>query len=200
MIKYLIGVDEAGRGPLAGPVSLAAVAWEIKGRSALTKKFVGVRDSKQLSEREREAWWTKLWQLERAGAIKIAVAFAGNTIIDERGIVPAIRLATRRALGRLGLNPAECRVLLDGSLRAPRRYREQQTLIKGDEREPIIALASIVAKVRRDRLMTRLAKAYPAYHFEVHKGYGTRSHYLALKQAGLSPLHRRSFLSSLRRH
>ncbi len=197
MIKYLIGIDEAGRGPLAGPVSLAVVVWEARRDRELKQLFAGVKDCKQLSEKQREEWGVKLKKAEREGLIKIAASFASNAVIDERGIAPAIRLALARALRRLALSPAECRVLLDGSLRAPRQYPQQETLIKGDEREPIIALASIVAKVRRDRLMTRLARQYPGYGFELHKGYGTRAHYAAIKKFGCSPLHRQSFLTNL---
>ena len=197
MIKYLIGIDEAGRGPLAGPVSLAVVVWEARRDRELKQLFAGVKDCKQLSEKQREEWGVKLKKAEREGLIKIAASFASNAVIDERGIAPAIRLALARALRRLALSPAECRVLLDGSLRAPRQYPQQETLIKGDEREPIIALASIVAKVRRDRLMTRLARQYPGYGFELHKGYGTRAHYAAIKKFGRSPIHRRTFLTNL---
>jgi ribonuclease HII len=197
VIKYVIGIDEAGRGPLAGPVSLAVVAWEARRDRELKQWFVGVKDCKQLSEKQREEWRAKLKSAEREGLVKIAASFASNAVIDEWGIMLAIRLALARALRRLALPPAQCRVLLDGSLRAPRQYQDQETLIKGDEREPIIALASIVAKVRRDRLMTRLAREYPGYGFELHKGYGTRAHYAAIKKIGRSPLHRQTFLTNL---
>ena len=206
MIKYLIGIDEAGRGPLAGPVSLAAVVClNIKHRM-FHKYFAGARDSKKLSAKQREEWWRKLKQAEREGVIKISASFAGQKLIDERGIAVAIKIALARCLWRLAkikghlkghrVLPKNCLVLLDGSLHAPKIYQNQQTIIRGDDSELIIALASIIAKVRRDRLMVKLAKKFPGYGLEVHKGYGTRVHYRALKKLGLSALHRHSFLKS----
>lgn len=192
--RWLIGIDEAGRGPLAGPVSLAAIAWPLANATKLRRLFVGAKDSKQLSVKQREEWFAKIKQAEQRGWLKISAAFSGQRIIDERGIMPAIHRALNRALRRLVLAPANCKILLDGSLRAPRKYLNQKTITGGDEIIQIISLASIIAKVRRDRLMIRLAKKYPGYSFEIHKGYGTKRHYQALKKIGPSPLHRRSFL------
>lgn len=192
--KFLIGVDEAGRGPLAGPVSLAAVAWETSQHRMLNKKFAGIKDCKQLSPAARERWYRLMLKEKQKGNLDFACAYSSNAVIDRRGIVWGIRSATRRALGALELKPGQSKILLDGSLKAPAEYRDQRTIIRGDERVRIIAMASVVAKVRRDRLMARLAKQLPDYGFAIHKGYGTRAHYAALRRLGPSPLHRRSFL------
>lgn len=192
MRKWLVGVDEAGRGPLAGPVSVGVVVAPMAFKMAF-KKYA-VKDSKKLSERDRERWYKWLVKERREGKLNFATALVSQQIIDKRGIVPAVRLGIKRCLTRLNLKPEECEVLLDGSLKAPVIFKHQKTIIKGDETEPVIALASIAAKVRRDRFMTRLAKKYPEYQFEVHKGYGTKAHYAALKKHGLSTVHRLSFL------
>lgn len=201
-VKYLVGVDEAGRGPLAGPVSVGVVVAPLQFKTVF-KKYA-VKDSKKLTENKREEWYRWLnkerrldLSADKAGKINFATALISPEVIDKRGIVPAVKLGIKKCLKRLDLNPAECQVLLDGSLRAPAQFKNQQTIIKGDEREPIIALASIAAKVRRDRQMVKLAKIYPTYQFEVHKGYGTKAHYTALKKYGPSLIHRRTFLKTL---
>lgn len=191
--KYIIGIDEAGRGPLAGPVAVGMVCmrYELQPRGKQ-------KDSKKLSAKQREKIFLKLQQQHKAGELICASALVSNLYIDSKGIVPAINLAIKRCLNKLHCQPSECLVLLDGSLRAPKKFVHRQTIIKGDETQPVIALASIVAKVRRDRKMEKLAKLHPEYKFEVHKGYGTRAHYVALKKHGLSALHRKSFLKSFR--
>ena len=126
-----------------------------------------------------------------------SVSFSGAGVIDEKGISHAVYLALNRSLRRIEKKGFRCtvgRILLDGSLHASARYPHQRTIIDGDSKEPIIALASICAKVVRDRKMKRLAKEFPQYGFEIHKGYGTEKHYLAIKRLGISPLHRKSFL------
>lgn len=190
MQPYLIGIDEAGRGPLAGPVSVGAVVLMPHfDRGVLD----GIRDSKKLTEEARERWYARLQGLRREGVLRFAVAYTSAEKIDRLGIVWAVSSALRRALAELAVNPAEARVLLDGGLRAPKEYLEQKTIIRGDASEPVIALASIAAKVRRDRLMKRLASAYPAYGFEIHKGYGTALHREKIEALGLCDIHRESF-------
>lgn len=190
MQPYLIGIDEAGRGPLAGPVSVGAVVLMPHfDRGVLD----GIRDSKKLTEEARERWYAKLQGLRREGVLRFAVAYTSAEKIDRLGIVWAVSSALRRALAELAVNPAEACVLLDGGLRAPKEYLEQKTIIRGDASEPVIALASIAAKVRRDRLMKRLASAYPAYGFEIHKGYGTALHREKIEALGLCDIHRESF-------
>ncbi len=192
-IKFIIGIDEAGRGPLAGPVAVAAVAVK---RGYDWRPF-DLKDSKQLSPRRRTEWYQWLLAARRQGRLDFAVSLVGEKIIDERGIVTAVRLGLERVLRRLKLAPESCRVLLDGGLRAPKFYLKQKTIIRGDSLVPIIMLASIAAKVRRDRRLISWAARYPGYSFEIHKGYGTKAHYQALRRLGLTPVHRRSFCRSL---
>ena len=210
--RYLIGIDEAGRGPLAGPVSVAAVAimsrLNLDGlllRPNLSAPrfdlgFGSLRDSKKLSAEKRGRWFNWLQFQQARGRLLFKTALVGEKIIDRQGIVPAVRIGIARVLRRLKILPDHSRILLDGGLRAPAKYKNQQTIIRGDSSVPIIMLAAIAAKVRRDRRMIRLARRYPNYQFEIHKGYGTRRHYAALRRHGLSPLHRRSFLKKFRAH
>jgi ribonuclease HII len=193
-VRYIIGIDEAGRGPLAGPVSIGAVCIPITFKKTFWK---GVKNSKALSLKQREFWFTKIRAAQKAGKLSYAVALVGNKIIDEKGISYAIRLGMKRILKRLGVRPSQTQVLLDGSLYAPKEYTRQKTIIKGDEKEPVIALASITAKVTRDRKIVRLSSQYPKYNFEIHKGYGTKAHIQAIKRHGASALHRKSFLTKI---
>jgi len=188
-----VGVDEAGRGPLAGPVSVAAVAVRVKDYRTALPIFDGVRDSKKLTEYAREEWYERLRNLERKHKIRTAVSLVSNTVIDRKGIMHAIRLGTLRTLKKLKISPAHAYVLLDGSLYAPSEWKKQKTIIRGDDRVQIIAAASVLAKVRRDRRMRRLAPLYPHYHFEEHKGYGSVVHIKVLKRYGLTKIHRKSF-------
>ena len=207
MSSYVIGIDEAGRGPLAGPVAVGAFA--IRSKSVL-KMFKGARDSKKLTAATREAFFLKIKEAKKNGHVYFAVSYSSAGIIDKKGIVPAIKSALNRSLKKLEVSylrridlraqdrPAQnlddCRVLLDGSLKAPARYVNQKTIIGGDDIEPVISLASICAKVMRDHKMMRLAKKYPHYGLEIHKGYGTKAHYKAIKKYGVCALHRRSFI------
>lgn len=186
-IKYIIGIDEVGRGPIAGPVTVGAVLLPAKSSWG---DFAGLRDSKKLTEPGREAWFAHI----KDAGITHAVSSVSERVIDEKGIAYAIRLALSRSLRKLGANPKDAHILLDGGLRAPEEYVNQETIVKGDEKEYAIALASIVAKVTRDRYMVRAAKRHSKYVFDQHKGYGTKLHYEAIKKHGLCPLHRRSFL------
>jgi ribonuclease HII len=190
-IRYIIGIDEAGRGPIAGAVSVGVVC--IPARFDW-KPWQGVKDVKLLTPLARVRWFEKLREAKHARALRYTVSFTAASQIDRRGIVPAIRAALNRAILRLEVEPTECLVLLDGSLKAPDHFVFQKTIIRGDELEPVISLASVVAKVLRDRKMVRLAKKYPKYGFDVHKGYGTKAHYRKIKKHGLSDIHRRSFL------
>jgi len=193
--RYLIGVDEAGRGPLAGPVAVGAVLFT---PGFDWRQMRGVRDSKQLTERAREAWYARAEALADEQQLYFSVAFSSARKIDRSGIVPSISAALERVLRTLiataTIAPDECEVLLDGSLYAPNDFIHQRTIIRGDETEPIISLASIAAKVERDRLMLRMAKKFPAYGFNEHKGYGTKKHISMIRQFGLCDIHRRSFI------
>lgn len=179
------GVDEAGRGPLAGPV--------FAGACILPKGFYleGLNDSKKLSEKKREQLFASLVQSEAVRAI----GTASVEEIDSLNILNATFLAMRRAVEGLSVKP-DC-LLVDGN-RAPHTgLAAERTLVKGDSLSYSIAAASILAKVSRDRYMQELDEQYPQYEFARHKGYGTRLHYEKLKQYGISPVHRRSFLKNL---
>jgi ribonuclease HII len=193
-MKYLIGIDEAGRGPLAGPVSVGAVMVPVDFDWSLIE---GVRDSKKLSEKKREVIFERAHELAQGSALRFAVSTSSASYIDTYGIVPAIKRALSEALSHLEIAPEDCHVLLDGGLSAPAAYIHQETIIRGDDTEPVISLASIMAKVTRDRLMCRLAEKYPAYGFEVHKGYGTEAHCKSIRTHGLSGIHRATFCSRI---
>ena len=191
---YVVGIDEAGRGPLAGPVAVGAVMVERKFLKDFTALFRGVKDSKKISAQKREGWFKKLESAERAGAVSFRVSFSGSGTIDKRGINVAISRSIEASLRGLLCPPRDSVILLDGGLRAPGIYRNQKTIIRGDEKIMIISLASIAAKVLRDRLMEKLSLKYPLYGLEQHKGYGTKEHFKKIKKHGLSKIHRRSFL------
>ena len=210
-MKYLIGIDEAGRGPLAGPVAVGAV---MLPADFDWSPLEGVKDSKKLSEKKREELFERTRELERSSLLHVAVSTSSALYIDTYGIVPAIQSALNRCLLKLSAShskgspriirglPLEsfakvCEVLLDGGLHAPGEFIHQETIVGGDDTEPVISLASIMAKVTRDRLMRRLATRYPAYGFETHKGYGTPAHQEAIRACGLSEIHRTSFCSRL---
>ena len=182
-IELICGVDEAGRGPLAGPVCAAAV---ILPNGLMLD---GLNDSKKLSEKKRE----QLFPLIREKAITFSVAFADVEEIERLNILNATFLAMNRAIEGLALRPQLA--LIDGNRNRGIEI-ESRCIIGGDGKSASIAAASILAKVSRDHLMLELAKQYPQYGFEKHKGYGTRAHYEALRQYGPSPVHRMSFLKS----
>ncbi len=193
--QYLVGVDEAGRGPLAGPVSVAAVA--IPFDSDYMKLFVGVDDSKKLSAIRREHFFSILSTTARKNDVRFSVSFSSAAFIDSNGITSAIQNALDRALRHVVLEPKYTQIFLDGSLRAPSEYEQQKTIIGGDASVPIISLSSIAAKVVRDHHIIKLAKEYPYYAFEKNKGYGTRVHMEALLRYGPSTIHRRTFLRKM---
>ena len=189
--KYLIGIDEVGRGPIAGPVAVGAFVYL---KPEAKKLFRGVKESKQLTEEKREIWFGKIEKTKIDGLINFAVTFKTEKVIDKKGISFAIKKALATSLAKLKINPKEAQVLLDGGLKAPFEYKNQKTIIRGDIKEQVIALASICAKVTRDRKMQALAKKYPEYGLDVNKGYGTKAHYEAIKKSGLTNIHRRSFI------
>lgn len=181
---HLAGIDEAGRGALAGPVSAAAV---ILPRDAhLARTLNRVRDSKQMIPQEREMWAPRI----RAAALAWGVGFASATEIDALGIVTATKLAAARALGSLSLNPD---YLLTDYLLFPELELPQTALVKGDQRSLSVAAASVLAKTARDAIMREAEAQYPGYGFARHKGYGTQVHRSAVRRLGLCPIHRRSF-------
>lgn len=183
-ISPVCGVDEAGRGPLAGPVCAAAV---ILPRGV---KIGGLNDSKKLTEKKREA----LFDVIVAKAEAFGIAFATVEEIEERNILGATFLAMNRAIAELEPQPALA--LIDGNRDAGIKV-ESRLVVKGDAQCASIAAASILAKVTRDRYMREMAEKYPRHGFEKHKGYGTAAHYAALREHGPSPIHRPSFLKKM---
>ncbi len=182
--RLLCGVDEAGRGPLAGPVCAAAV---ILPRGL---EIEGLNDSKKLTEKKRE----ELYGVICKEALSFGIAFATVEEIEERNILGATFLAMNRALEQLDPQPELA--LIDGN-RNTGILVPSRCVVKGDAKCADIAAASILAKVTRDRYMLEQAKLYPEYRFEQHKGYGTKLHYEALREYGPSPIHRMSFLKKL---
>lgn len=198
----MIGVDEVGRGPVAGPVAVGAVWWPQNVQHPMLNILSifpkgKLRDSKKLSARQREKIFHQIETWRDEGKLAFAVTLVSNRLIDRRGISRAIFLGIRRCLEVTPARPEDSLVVLDGRLRAPEHYHRQQTIVRGDETEPAIALASIAAKVIRDRWLVNLARKYPQYGLERHKGYGTAAHFRAIAAHGLSPIHRRSFLRRL---
>lgn len=179
------GVDEAGRGPLAGPVYAAAVI--------LSPEYpiLGLNDSKKLSEKKREA----LFDIIREEAVAYCIASASVEEIEQYNILNATYLAMSRAVAGLSQTPALA--LIDGNRMPPQLTVPAKTVVKGDALSESIAAASILAKVSRDRLLVEMDKQYPQYGFAVHKGYGTAAHTAALKEFGPCPVHRPSFLKKI---
>ena len=177
----ICGVDEAGRGPLAGPVCAAAVILPEH------LQIPGLTDSKKLTDKKRR----ELFPIIQEQAIAYGIGLASESEIDEINILQATFLAMGRALEQLSVRPA--RALIDGN-RETDFGLPVKTVVKGDSLSANIAAASILAKVTRDNLMLELAQQYPEYGFDIHKGYGTKAHYEALRTYGPCPIHRRSFL------
>ena len=180
-IKIICGVDEAGRGPLAGPVCAAAVILPAN------LEIPGLNDSKKLTDKRRR----ELFPVIKEQAIAYGIGLASHEEIDQINILQATYLAMERALEQLSVKPELA--LIDGN-RAKDFGIPVETLVKGDSRSASIAAASILAKVTRDDLMLEAAQEFPQYQFDVHKGYGTKAHYEALTAHGPSPIHRMTFL------
>lgn len=180
-LNVICGVDEAGRGPLAGPVCAAAVILPEH------LQIPGLNDSKKLTDKKRR----ELFPVIQQQAIAYGIGLASEAEIDEINILQATFLAMRRALEQLTVRPEIA--LIDGN-RETDFGLPVKTVVKGDSLSANIAAASVLAKVTRDNIMVELAQQYPEYGFEIHKGYGTKAHYEALRTYGPSPIHRRSFL------
>ena len=201
--KYVIGIDEVGRGALAGPLSVGVVAFRLGtgfDPTVLRSLKLHLRDSKKLTPKERERW---VKYLRKREDIKFRVASVSSKVVDRLNVSRAANLAVTRAFEKL----ADERVLrtkplvfLDGGLYLKGDWGERlrvRTIVRGDEKINAIKLASIVAKVHRDRLMTRRHEKYPHYDFPKHKGYGTARHIRSLRRHGLSDIHRKSFCKFL---
>ncbi len=202
-MSWIIGIDEVGRGALAGPVAVAALALPQNFQKKYLRQSASIklRDSKKLSSKQREVWFR--WVKNQA--LPHAVALVSPKIIDRINISQAANLAATKAFLKLLTNNKQltinnCKVFLDGGLYVQNKTKLKnlktykfKTIIKGDEKIPAISLASIVAKVYRDKLMKKLHKKYPRYDFIHNVGYGTKKHIKAIKKYGLSSIHRRSF-------
>lgn len=199
-MKYVIGIDEVGRGPIAGPlvVCACAVAKEVEEEVlSLFPKGV-LKDSKKLSEKNRESIVKNIKGLVKDKKIIYGLGEVSASRIDTIGLSASIKEVINEALQKVHTQGVEetSFIYLDGSLKVDEKY-EQETIIKGDEKIIEIALASIIAKVYRDTQMKELAKEFPLYGFENHVGYGTKVHYEAIKKHGLTMYHRKSFLKNL---
>ncbi len=214
-MKVIVGIDEVGRGPIAGPVAVCSFLCE-PSFFPTTEIDLPMRDSKKLTKIQREKWFEYLKGEKSKGNCDFAVSYVSAEMIDKFGIVKAIQKSLDTALAKLDFQnfrrvgapgervkredfdkpilPSDVSIYLDGGLKAPVEYTNQETIIKGDELHPVISCASIIAKVSRDKIMANHAKEYPEYGFEKHSGYGTKFHYDAIKKYGVTPLHRKSFL------
>ncbi len=189
--KFIVGIDEAGRGPLAGPVCVGAVGTKLKDKDEKLKILEGIRDSKKLSAKKREEWFKIL---RESPEFECHHVFVGNEAVDKFGIRRAVIFGVEKVLEKFSRQPDL--VLLDGSLYAPEKYN-QETIIKGDEKIPLIAAGSIIAKVSRDRVMMNMHKKYPEYCFNEHKGYGTKKHFEKIIKHGFCDIHRKTFCGSV---
>lgn len=207
---FIIGVDEMGRGPLAGALYVCACGVrDIKKLPKPTRKLP-IRDSKKLLEKQREEWWKILHTKKKEGKVFIEYSAISVKTIDSKGISYSTRRgateSVKKVLKKAGVSSGVIYIQLDGSLFVnkaelqksfPRCAFKTQTIIRGDESVKIISFASIYGKVMRDRYMVKLDKKYSQYGFKKHKGYGTRQHIKALKKHGASTVHRRSFISGI---
>ena len=193
-IRYIGGVDEVGRGPLAGPVTAACVV--------LPEDFdvLGVDDSKKLSEKKREELFDKI----REKALAVGIGMCDNRVIDEINILEATKKAMAEAirdadsqLEEKGLSPEGTEHLLIAAVSLKDVDKPQTSIIKGDAKSLSIAAASIIAKVTRDRLMAEYHRQYPYYGFDTNKGYGTKAHYEGIDKYGITPIHRKTFLKNI---
>lgn len=201
MYKWLIGIDEVGRGPLAGPVGVGVVLILVDFD---WKLLDGVRDSKKMTAKNREAIFRRTNTLKQNHFLNYEVVLVGAKVIDKIGIVPAINQAMTIALDKIAINtpkfnPHDVTVKLDGGLKAPKEYINQETIVKGDDKELVIGLASIMAKVTRDKYMEEISTQsdFFVYNFQKHKGYGTKVHREAVIEHGLSNEHRKTFCGNI---
>lgn len=208
-IKYIVGIDEVGRGPLAGPVTVAAFCIprqllsqgkKLKGKN-IKKMFAGAKDSKKMSATARRLVFSNIKEAHDKNIVRYIVQNQSAKVIDTQGLSVTIRRCIGACLEQLKkeltFRPEEVLVLLDGGLKAPKEFVYQETIIRGDDKEPVISLASICAKVTRDAYMMKMAKKYPQYGFEKHVGYGTTFHREMIRKYGITPIHRISFLRNI---
>ncbi|HRH30844.1 MAG TPA: ribonuclease HII [Candidatus Paceibacterota bacterium] len=199
MNRFLVGVDEVGRGPLAGPVAVCAFCLKEEMLEEFVKEIFGgkIKDSKKLTKKKREEIAEIITKKKKEGLLDFKISTAEANVIDKYGINPSIKKSLEKSILGLSIDPKNSHVFLDGGLQAPKEFINQETIIKGDSSNALIAVASILAKVYRDSLMIKYAKEYTQYNFESNMGYGTKAHMDALRKVGISPIHRVSYLSNL---
>lgn len=193
-IEWLIGIDEVGRGPLAGPVTLGFAVIKYDDLRLLPE---GVTDSKKLSEKKREILYTEFLKLKKEGKLDIYTKSVPATTIDKIGIAPSIRRCLKAGLDSSNVDTKKTMVYLDGGLYALEEWINQETIIKGDVSNVLIGAASIFAKVYRDKYMVKLGEEFKEYGFEKHKGYGTKVHREAILNYGPCEHHRLSFCKNV---
>ncbi len=191
----MVGIDEVGRGPLAGPVTVCAV-FASKDVLRRIKKVCFFTDSKKMTRKSREEIFEIVRKERVTGRVTYAISSVSSGVIDRVGINKAISEAIGRSLKKLGVKE-EITILLDGGLKAPFKFTRQKSIKNGDFAEDIIALASVLAKVHRDRKMIKYERRFPEYGFASNKGYGTKSHIEAIGKKGLCGIHRRSFVKNI---
>ena len=191
--RYVVGIDEVGRGPLAGPITVCATLWlsEDDGEDF----FIGIRDSKKLSEKKRIEWVQRAENV-RKNLLQYSVCSIDASVIDNVGIISALSRASKLVLLNLSKEGAISHIYSDYGLPIPDGFSATH-IVKGDEQNPLIALASIIAKVERDTKMCELSKEFDEYGFERNKGYGTKEHRDAIQRCGVTPHHRKTFLRNI---
>ena len=193
-MKGCVGIDEVGRGPLAGPVTVCAVQW--LDDEVPEKILTGIRDSKKLSQKKRQEWLIRAINTMERNSFHCAVFSVSAGEIDACGIIRALYTASTEALLKLQDYTPIQHIYADYGLPISEEY-DTTHIIKGDEKNPLISLASIIAKESRDNTMCKMSEQFPAYGFERHKGYATKHHREMIKEHGPSPIHRRSFLKNV---
>lgn len=189
----IIGIDEVGRGPIAGPVTVCAFAVQKKYYNEVLERLTDITDSKKLTEKRRGFYAKIIRELKKEGKIEIIVSSVSAKKIDSHGISTALRAALNRSIKKVIINAKNPFIYLDGSLYADEQF-SQETIIKGDSKNWLIGTASVAAKVTRDEQMKKYAKEYFYYGFEQHKGYGTKLHHEKIKEFGVCEIHRKTWI------
>lgn len=202
-IKYYIGIDEVGRGPIAGPVTVGAFMVSVENYKIFLQLVdeLGITDSKKLTEKRREKISQVLCDGVGQGLWYFHIAMSPVSIIDKQGIVVGIKKALQKSIESVvdyyQVQSMDVSVFLDGGLKAPSEFTHQETVIRGDAKIPVISAASVLAKVHRDRYMGILDKKYQGkYGWAKNKGYGTKGHYISMQKEGICEVHRKSFLKT----
>lgn len=190
---YFIGVDEVGRGPVAGPVYVCGLYISTDNLEKIIDFKLPLRDSKKLTEKMRNVWFLRIEEFAKNGSLRFVVSKASATQIDKKGISSCVKACVKNCVFKIGAEKQNTKVMLDGGLSVGEGFYEE-SFVKGDENIPVISLASIVAKVLRDREMSEFSEKYKEYGFQKNKGYGTKAHMDAIQKYGITEIHRKTFL------